>query len=149
MKYLLIINLIRRRADTRLSRSSQPIADNFTPNSHNWNIHVITFYYLFINSNYYKFIYFCRKILQPPTIIKKYWYAEVSALFLRIRFVNKQILFDLIKRISPSVRRNDSIVIEWIEKAFKQFTRWRHELVKSIKKDLEKYMSRRRGPRPR
>jgi len=71
------------------------------------------------------------------------------ALFLRIRFVNKQILFDLIKRISPSVRRYDLCAKEWIENAFSQFRRWRHELVKKIKKCLDKYISRHRGPRSR
>ena len=47
------------------------------------------------------------------------------------------------------MRRNDLIVLEWIENAHKQFTRWRYELVKNIKKNLEEYMSRCRGPRPR
>jgi hypothetical protein len=77
------------------------------------------------------------------------WLSEVSALFLRIQFVNKQILFDFIKRILPSVRRNDQYATEWIEKAFSQFRRWRYELVKKIKNYLETIMSRRRGARRR
>jgi len=77
------------------------------------------------------------------------WFSEIASLFLRIRYVDAQILFDILKRISPSVRRNDLYAQRWIDNAKRQFRRNRYNLVKNIKNHLENHMSRRRGPRPR
>ena len=53
------------------------------------------------------------------------------------------------KRISSSVRRNKKYTKEWTDNAYNQFRKWRHELVKKIKKHLVNHMSHRPGARPR
>jgi hypothetical protein len=69
--------------------------------------------------------------------------------FLRIRHVNRQLLYDLLIRISPSARPNDAYARDWIEKALDQFRRWRHILTKRARNHLDHTIGSLQGVRTR
>lgn len=57
---------------------------------------------------------------------------ELRSLFLRVRFVDRNLLYDLLERISPSARPNTKYADTWVNNAFKQFRRWKSKLIKNI-----------------
>ena len=63
--------------------------------------------------------------------------------------MDKDILFDILKRISPSANRDDSYPTLWVDRAFKNFCRWRYDLVKTITKRVDHYTKGRAGVRPK
>jgi hypothetical protein len=68
---------------------------------------------------------------------------------LRVRHVNKQLLYDLLIRISPSARPNDAYVRDWIEKAYNQIRRWRHILMERAREHLDRNIGSLQGVRTR
>ena len=68
---------------------------------------------------------------------------------MRVRHVNRQLLYDLLIRISPSAQPNDAYVRDWIEKALNQFRRWRHILMKRAREHLDYTLGSHQGVRTR